>query len=89
MSEVNNPTVISADRDKIKAVIREISNAMTRIDAEKEYIKEAIAEHAEKYGLKKSHLSKLAKVYHKQSFSKEKDAADTFIDLYETIIGDN
>ncbi|MBT9159537.1 MAG: hypothetical protein DDT26_00796 [Dehalococcoidia bacterium] len=85
----SQPTVIAVDRNKIKGVVEEISNALTRIAAEREFIKEAIAENAEKYSIPKKQLSKLAKTYFKNSFHKEKDEAESFIDLYEITIGNS
>ena len=87
--DIQSPTIIAADREKIFGVIREISNAMIRIDSEREFIKEALADASEKYQLKKKFLSKLAKTYHKQSYQKEREDIDTFTDLYETIVEPN
>lgn len=89
MSDIQSPTIVAADREKIFGVIREISNAMIRIDSEREFIKEALGEASEKYQLKKKYLSKLAKTYHKQSYKKEREDIDTFTDLYETIVEPN
>ena len=82
MSQISSP----ADRQKIKKVLEEISNSMTRIDAEKDYIREAIAECSDEFKLSKRTLTKMARVYHKQNYSQEIANHEEFEDLYETIV---
>lgn len=69
MSDLNELVLPSspADRAKIKAAMIECSGAMTRIESEKDYIKEAVAELAEEYEVPKKLLNKLLRVYHKSS----------------------
>lgn len=74
------------DRKKIKDAMHEISGSMTRIEAERDYIKEAIKELSAEHNLSKKTLNKMAKVYHKQNFSEEVASHTEFEDLYEVII---
>ncbi len=64
-----------AARKAIKKCMDELSASMSRIDGERDFIKEAIANICEEYEMSKKTFRKLAKVYHKQNFSKE--VADT------------
>ena len=57
-----------ADRKKIMDAMSEISNAYTRIDSEKEYVKDALDTLSKTYNLPKRVLSKLSKVMHKGNF---------------------
>lgn len=77
-----------ADRKKIKDALQEISNSMTRMDAERDLIKEIKADLHEdfKEQLSKKQISKMARVYHKQNFTEEQQAADEFETLYEEVV---
>lgn len=74
------------DRAKIKKMLGEISNSMTRMQAERDYIKEAIKEMSDEFQLPKRTLNRMAKVYHKQNFNEEVASHEEFEDLYETIV---
>lgn len=81
---ITNP----ADRKKIKDALQEISNSMTRMDAERDLIKEIKADLHEQFKeqLSKKQISKMARVYHKQNFTEERLAADEFETLYEEVV---
>lgn len=75
------------DRAAIKAVLSDISDKMTIIDASRESNNEAIKELGEKYDLPVKFIRKMAAAYHKQTFEKQKQEAEDFELLYENIIG--
>lgn len=75
-----------ADRAKIKKMLSEISNSYTRISAEKDLIKETISDLSKEYEIPKRTLNKMAKIYHKQSYSLEQQAFEEFEELYENIV---
>lgn len=74
-----------ADRKAIYDALREISNSFTRTEAERDLIKEAIENTCENFNLNKKTFRKMAKVYHKQNFSQEKEEHEEFETLYEVI----
>jgi hypothetical protein len=75
-----------ADRKTIRDALQEISNSMTRIEAERDYIKESIKEITDKYPvISKKVFRKMIKVYHAQTFSQEVEEHEEFENLYETI----
>lgn len=80
---VTNPT----DKKKIKDALFEISGSYTRIEAERELVKDIVNDIAEKYQLPKKAVTKMARAYHKQSFTKEVVENEEFQELYETILG--
>lgn len=80
--QISNP----ADRVKIKKMLHEISNSFTRIEAERDLIKETIKEMSDEFSLSKRTLNKMAKVYHKQNFTEEVANQEEFETLYETIV---
>lgn len=76
-----------ADRKKIEQAMQEISNSMTRMEAERDLIKEAIKETCEKFELDKKIFRKMSRVYHRRNFSEEVSEHEQFEHMYETITG--
>jgi hypothetical protein len=74
-----------ADRQKLLDAIKEMSNSMTRVDAEKDFQKEAIDKVNDELGLEKKHVRKLASIYHKQNFSTVQQEQEELQELYELI----
>ena len=58
-----------ADKQRMKGAMDEISNAYTRIEAERDFIKEAVIALEDDVGIPKKYLSKMARIYHKQNMS--------------------
>ena len=77
------------DRKKILAAIKEISNSMVRIEAEKDLIKDIVKDVADNYQLSRKVVNKMAKVYHKQSLSQTVAEHDEFVETYEEITSAN
>ena len=73
------------DRRAIKSALEEISASLTRIEAERDLIKEAIGNTCDSFNLNKKTFRRMAKVYHKQNFSQEREEHEEFETLYETI----
>lgn len=82
MTQISNP----ADRQKIKKMLGEVSDSMTRIAAERDLIKETIKEMSQQFNLSKRTLNRMAKVYHKQNFTREQEEHSEFEDLYTSIV---
>ena len=59
---------------------------MTRMDAERDLIRETIKEMSQQFQLPKKTLARMAKVYHKQNYNQEVAEHEEFEDLYETIV---
>lgn len=74
-----------ADQKKIQASMQEISDSLTRIDAERDFIKEAIAETCDKFELDKKIFRKMVKVYHRSNFNEEVAEHEQFEAMYEII----
>lgn len=77
--------MIAQDREAIRKAIQEIDNAMTRIDAERDFIKEAIATTSEKYQIDKKILRGMARLYHKRAVNDARAASEQLFDSYEEI----
>ena len=77
-----------AARKAIKKCMDELSASMARTEGEREFIKEAINNICEEYEMSKKTFRKLAKVYHKQHFSKEVAENEEFETMYEQLTGE-
>lgn len=82
IATISNP----ADREKLLKIIRECSNSMTRIAAEREYIKEAVADVSKQLQLPKPIIKKMIKVYFKQNYDEEIAVHEQFETLYESVV---
>lgn len=79
-------TIISeADRKEFQGAIREISGSMTRMEAERDLIREIIKEKSDKFQIPKKTISKIAKTYHKQNFQQAREENEEFETLYEEV----
>lgn len=76
-----------ADQKAIRDAVVEVSNALTRMEAEREFIKEVKKDIKQKYNIPTNFFGWLVTVYHKSSFNDEAAKADTRESLYETIMG--
>jgi len=72
-------------RKAIKDCLLEISNSLTRIEGERDYIKEAINNICEDYELNKRTFRKLAKTFHKQNFSKGVSEHKEYEEMYQQL----
>lgn len=72
-------------RNKVRAALGEISASMTRIEAEKDLIKEVVKKLSDETSIPKSVLNKSAKVYHKQNYKQQVEEYENFQQLYETL----
>ena len=74
------------DREKLFKVVKDCSDSMTRMDGEKDFVRESIAETAKNMQLPKKLVAKLVKVYHKQNFDEEVAVQEQFETLYESVV---
>lgn len=82
INQISNP----ADRDKLLGVLKECSNSMVRMEAERDLIKEAVKDICDKLQLPKRVVNKMVKVYHKQNFDEEVAVQDQFMELYNAVV---
>jgi len=80
-TRLSNP----ADRKAVYDAIVEISNSMTRMEAERDLIKETLKSVADKYELPQKYTRALAKIYHKQNFAEVQAEQEEVEGLYESI----
>jgi archaellum component FlaC len=70
----------------IKNCLQEISNSLTRVEAERDHIKDIINRMAEEFEMNKRLSRKLARVYHKRNIAEEVAAANELSETYDNIV---
>ncbi len=79
-------TFDSNQKKAIKSCLQEISNSFTRIEAERDNVKEIIKRMAEEFQINKKLSRKLAKVFHKRNLEEEVASASELADTYENVV---
>lgn len=79
--QLSNP----ADRKKVRDAINEISNSLTRIEAERDLIKEVVKDISDNFQIPRKIVRKMAKTYHSQNLTQEVQEHEEFVDLYESV----
>lgn len=87
MTQTNNIIIPSSpeDRLKIKNALAEISNCYTRIEAERDVVKDILQTIEENQGIPKKYMRKMARIHHKQNFVEVQQEYDDLETLYESI----
>jgi len=81
------PTVITEDQKKmIQGALKEMSNSMTRVEAEKELQKEIADRMKEECMIPKRDFNKLAKIYHASNLVEEAQRNEEFMEFAEAVI---
>lgn len=73
------------DRKALADGIKEMSNAMFRMEGEKAYIDESIKALKDKFSIDAKYLRKLLTDFHKDQFDKVVDEAEQYGDLYDAV----
>lgn len=71
--------------NKLKKSIREMSDVMTMMDAQKDTMKSIIDDVYDELKIPKKIIRKIAKTYHKQNFSEQQTENEEFELFYEGI----
>lgn len=74
-----------ADRQAIKNALQEISNSLTRIESERDLIKDILQTVQDNQNIPKKYVRKLAKIFHKQNYTEVQQEQEDIDSLYETV----
>ena len=77
----------SEDKKALTKVIQDCSDSLIRMEAEREFIKEAIVGANDKYGVDKKHLRKVINIFYKQNLNEVKTENTEVEDLYDELYG--
>jgi hypothetical protein len=69
----------------LQKAVQEISNSMTRMEAERDLIREIVKDQSQNLQIPKKIISKIAKTYHKQNLTQEIADHEEFVELYESV----
>lgn len=72
-------------KKELQNAVQEISNSMTRTEAERDLIKEIVKEQSDQLQIPKKVISKIAKTFHKQNLAQEVADHEEFVELYEKV----
>lgn len=78
-------TIKGNDKEKVLGCLQEISNSLTRIEAERDLIKDILQRMQDEFELPKKLSRKLAKVYHKRNYEEEIASQNDFVEVYESV----
>ncbi len=89
MSEEVATLVISSseERARLLGIVKQISSSMSRVDAEREYIKESAKKIVDEFQLPAKVVGKLIKTYHKENFKEVVATEEQFQSLYVQVTG--
>jgi aspartokinase len=73
------------DKKKIFGAIREISNSMTRIEAERDLIKDIVKDVSDNFQIPRKTVKKIATTFHKQNMTQVEQEHEEFVELYEDV----
>jgi hypothetical protein len=77
-----------ADRTKLKQMVNEAVDALTRVDSEREHIKEIKEEIKENFELPPKAISKIIILAHKRNAEAFAQDAEDTLELYEALFSD-
>ena len=81
------PTTISTDdRIKIQKALREMSDSMTRVSAEKDLQKDIAQTIQDECNVPKAQFNKLAKIYHASNLMEEAARNEEFMEFAEAVM---
>jgi hypothetical protein len=78
-------TLSPEEKKAVASAVKEMSDCMLRIDAEKELMKDIVDVTFQKYGVEKKHFRKLATIYHKANMDEIRTEFDDVETLYEVL----
>jgi len=76
---------MAIDKAKVLGCLQEISNSLTRIEAERDLIKDILQKMQDECDIQKKLGRKLAKTYHKRNYEEEVAEQADFQTIYENV----
>lgn len=74
-------------RIEIRNCLNELSNSYTRIEAERDHIKNIIDDMAEKFEINKRLARRLSKIFHKRNIAEEIANSEELTETYDEVVG--
>jgi hypothetical protein len=83
---VSVESLTGEEKKRLRGVVLELNDSLTRIAAEQELQKETIGEICEKLNLDKKIVRKMARTYFKSNYNEEIEANQSFEEFYSKIV---
>jgi hypothetical protein len=75
------------DKERLINAVKEMSNSMTRMDAERDHQKNIVDKVYDETGIDKKYIKKLSAIYHRQTFAQVQTEREELEGLYEELFG--
>ena len=79
-------TITNEDRKKVQNALKEMSDSMTRVQAEKDLQKDIAQRMLDEIGVPKKDFNKLARIYHASNLMEEAARNEEFMEFAEAIM---
>jgi len=79
-------TITSEDRKKVQNALKEMSDSMTRVSAEKDLQKDIAQRMLDEIGVPKKDFNKLARIYHASNLMEEAARNEEFMEFAAAIM---
>lgn len=79
-------SLTDTQKTELKNAIRELNDSMTRVASERDFQKEALNNVADKTGVDKKIIRRMAKVYFKSNYAEEQEDNRQFEDFYDAVM---
>lgn len=77
--------MLQSDKENIMKVVQDCCDSLTRMEGEREFVKEAIVGLHDKYDLDKKHIRKVINIYYKQNMGEVRSEMSEVESLYEEL----
>jgi len=77
--------VLQNDKENIMRVVQDCCDSLTRMEGEREFVKEAIVGLHDKYDLDKKHIRKVINIFYKQNMGEVRSEMTEVESLYEDL----
>lgn len=79
-------SLTETQKTELKNAIREMNDSMTRVASERDFQKEVLNNVADKTGVDKKIIRRMAKVYFKSNYAEEQEDNRQFEDFYDAVM---
>lgn len=78
-------TLTPADKQRLINALKEVSGSMTRMEAERDLVKQLKKDLRTEFEFRTKVLNRLAKTFHKQNYGEEQEIHAEFETIYEAV----
>ena len=79
-------TLTQTDKQKIKSGMQEIANSLTRMEAERDNIREIVNSISTEFEMNKRVIRKLGRIFHKHNIEEERAEQEEINNTYDAVV---